>query len=56
MRPARQRNWCSTVADELREKMVVGVNVSGQVREFQLRLRVRLSVRTAKGKADHRGR
>jgi LPS-assembly lipoprotein len=27
------------------------VNVSGQVREFQLRLRVRLSVRTAKGRA-----
>lgn len=40
-----------TVADEVREKAVIGVNVSGQVREFQLRLRVRLSVRTAKGKA-----
>ncbi|WP_296491012.1 LPS assembly lipoprotein LptE [Rhodoferax sp.] len=40
-----------TVADEVREKVVIGVNVSGQVREFQLRLRVRLSLRTAKGKA-----
>jgi len=29
---------------------VVGVNVSGQVREFQLRLHVRLSLRTASGK------
>ncbi|MDD2920423.1 LPS assembly lipoprotein LptE [Rhodoferax sp.] len=40
-----------TLTDEQREKSVVGVNVSGQVREFQLRLRVRLSLRTAQGKA-----
>lgn len=40
-----------TLTDERREKSVVGVNVSGQVREFQLRLRVRLSLRTAQGKA-----
>lgn len=39
-----------TLADEQREKVVVGVNVSGQVREFQLRMRVRLNLRTAKGK------
>ena len=39
-----------TLADEQREKVVIGVNVSGQVREFQLRMRVRLSLRTAKGK------
>ncbi len=39
-----------TLADEITEKHVIGVNVSGQVREFQLRMRVRLSLRTAKGK------
>lgn len=35
---------------EQREKVVVGVNASGQVREFQLRLRVRFRVATPKGK------
>lgn len=40
-----------TLTDERRERSVVGVNVSGQVREFQLRLLVRLSLRTAQGKA-----
>ncbi|NBT92915.1 MAG: hypothetical protein EBT37_10090 [Betaproteobacteria bacterium] len=35
---------------EAREKVVVGVNASGQVREFQLRLNVRFSVRTPQGK------
>ena len=39
-----------TVAEDPREKVVVGVNTSGQVREFQLRLRVRLRLSTAKGK------
>ncbi len=39
-----------TLTDERRERSVVGVNVSGQVREFQLRLRVRLSLRTGQGK------
>lgn len=38
------------VANEQREKVVVGVNASGQVREFQLRMRVRLRLTTAKGK------
>jgi LPS-assembly lipoprotein len=35
---------------ETREKTVVGVNTSGQVREFQLRLRIRFRVRTPQGK------
>ena len=39
-----------TVANEEREKIVVGVNSSGQVRELQLRIRVRLQLRTAMGK------
>ena len=39
-----------TVAEDPREKVVVGVNTSGQVREFQLRMRVRLRLTTAKGK------
>ena len=34
---------------EQREKTVVGVNSSGQVREFQLRIRVRFRVRTPQG-------
>lgn len=38
-----------TVSDESREKVVVGVNGSGQVREFQLRMRVRLRLTTAQG-------
>lgn len=35
---------------ELREKVVVGLNASGQVREFQLRTRVRFRVRSAQGR------
>lgn len=35
---------------ELREKVVVGVNASGQVREFQLRLRFKFRLRTPSGK------
>ena len=38
------------LANEQREKVVVGVNASGQVREFQLRMRVRVWLTTAKGK------
>jgi LPS-assembly lipoprotein len=34
---------------ELREKVVVGLNSSGQVREFQLRSRIRFRVRNARG-------
>ncbi|MDO8277771.1 MAG: LPS assembly lipoprotein LptE [Burkholderiaceae bacterium] len=33
-----------------REKVVVGLNASGQVREFQLRSRVRFRLRTPRGK------
>ena len=35
---------------EQREKTVVGVNTSGQVREFQLRLRLKFRLRTPQGK------
>lgn len=35
---------------EQREKVVVGLNASGQVREFQLRLRTRFRVRTPQGR------
>ncbi|NCN96299.1 MAG: hypothetical protein GW928_02280 [Rhodoferax sp.] len=38
------------LANEQREKTVVGVNASGQVLEYQLRMRVQLRLRTAKGK------
>ena len=37
------------ILQELREKTVVGVNASGQVREFQLRIRVKFRMRTPKG-------
>ena len=36
------------ILQETREKLVVGVNASGQVREFELRLRVNFRLRTAK--------
>jgi len=35
---------------EQREKVVVGLSASGQVREFQLRLRVRFNLRTPQGR------
>ncbi len=38
------------IVQEQREKTVVGVNSSGQVREFQLRMRVKLRIRTAQGR------
>jgi LPS-assembly lipoprotein len=37
------------ILQEAREKTVVGVNASGQVREFQLRLRVKFRLRTPAG-------
>lgn len=37
------------ILGEQREKIVVGVNASGQVREFQLRLGVKFRLRTPKG-------
>lgn len=49
--PIEQAQLVLDVGNELREKVVVGVNASGQVREFQLRLRVQLHLRNAKGKA-----
>lgn len=48
--PLSQAQLVLTVASEAREKVVVGVNSSGQVRELQLRIRVRLQLRTAQGK------
>ena len=38
------------VLGEQREKVVVGLNASGQVREFQLRSKMRFRLRTAQGK------
>ena len=38
------------VLSESRQKVVVGLNAAGLVREFELRLTVRFSVRTTKGK------
>jgi LPS-assembly lipoprotein len=38
------------VLSEAREKTVVGVNASGQVREFQLRIRVKFRMRTPQGR------
>ena len=38
------------ILQELREKTVVGVNASGQVREFQLRIRLRFRMRTPQGR------
>jgi LPS-assembly lipoprotein len=37
------------ILQEQREKVVVGVNSSGQVREFQLRIRVKFRVHNAQG-------
>jgi len=37
------------VMSELRERVVVGLNASGQVRELQLRLNVKFRLRTAQG-------
>ncbi len=37
------------ILQELREKTVVGVNASGQVREFQLRIKLKFRMRTSKG-------
>jgi LPS-assembly lipoprotein len=38
------------ILQENREKTVVGVNASGQVREFQLRIRVKFRLRTLTGR------
>ena len=49
----RQLNEADVILDVLRdqrEKSVIGLNASGQVREFQLRLRFRFKLRTQAGK------
>lgn len=50
---AREQASAQAILDilyEAREKTVVGVNTSGQVREFQLRTRLRFRLRTPQGK------
>ena len=50
---ARQIDQAEVILDvlqEQREKTVVAVNASGQVREFQLRIRFSFKLRSAKGK------
>ncbi len=37
------------ILQETREKLIVGVNASGQVREYELRMRVNFKLRSAKG-------
>lgn len=49
--PLTQAQVVLDILQEQREKTVVGVTSSGQVREFQLRIRVRFRVRTPQGKA-----
>ena len=48
--PVAQAQVVLKVLGEQREKVVVGVNASGQVVEFQLRLRVRFRLDTPQGK------
>ena len=50
---AQQINQAEVILDVLqdqREKIVVGINASGQVREFQLRIRFQFKLRGATGK------
>jgi LPS-assembly lipoprotein len=51
--PAAQINSAQVLLDvlqEQREKVVVGLNASGQVREFQLRIRFQFKLRSRDGK------
>ncbi len=48
--PQTQAQVVLKVLGEQREKLVVGVNASGQVRELQLRLRVRFRLDTPQGR------
>ncbi|MDR3369093.1 LPS assembly lipoprotein LptE [Rhodoferax sp.] len=48
--PVAQAQVVLKILGEQREKVVVGVNSSGQVLEFQLRLRVRFRLDTPQGK------
>ncbi|MGE4241344.1 LPS assembly lipoprotein LptE [Ramlibacter sp.] len=47
---AMQSQVVLDLLDERREKVVVGLNATGQVREFQLRTRLRFRLRTPQGK------
>lgn len=47
--PLTQAQVLVDILSEQREKTVVGVNASGQVREFQLRIRVNFKVSTPQG-------
>jgi LPS-assembly lipoprotein len=47
---AAQAQVVLDIVDERREKVVVGLNATGQVREFQLRTRLRFRLRTTAGK------
>lgn len=49
--PITQAQVVLNMPTEQRDKVVVGSNASGQVREFQLRLRVQFSLTTPQGKA-----
>jgi len=48
--PAEQVQVVLDVLTDQREKVVVGLSASGQVREFQLRTRLRFRLRTPQGK------
>jgi LPS-assembly lipoprotein len=48
--PASDAQVVLDLVSELREKVVVGLNATGQVREFQLRTRLKFKLRTGKGK------
>ena len=48
--PLDQAQVVLDLVAELREKVVVGLNASGQVREFQLRSTVRFRLRTPQGR------
>ncbi len=48
--PLAQAQLVLDILQEQREKIVVGVNSSGQVREYQLRIRVKFRVGTPQGK------
>jgi len=47
--PAAANQVVFELIEELREKVVVGLNSAGQVREFQLRSRIRFRVRNPRG-------
>ena len=47
--PLQKAQVVIDILQEQREKVVVGISSSGQVREFQLRLRVKFKMRTPQG-------